>query len=523
MANHGGSGPRSAMHATDRAASVISLSLLILLSFLVLHAVYFLWVGLDQPALDLFNFRQTQTAWSAYWLWRDGFRLAYETPVLGYPWAIPFEFPLYQELVALLRKAGVPIDVAGRLLSFAFYIGTLYPLWILTKALNLGRLVWLIAAVLFLASPFYVYWSRTVMVESCALFFSVFALALIAKYLKEGSKWTLLIAFIAGSLGVLTKATTFPAYAFLAGLLVLAHAYADYREGHLSAASLRWRGSALAALIAAILVGAVWTWYTDEIKSQNPFGDFLTSVNLAHWNFGSWQQRISADLWRKAIFDRALPEIFGYAFLVACVAAAAALQSRRYAALMLGALIGFLLPFLLFTNLHLVHNYYQNANALLGLAAVALGIVAIIELGQPLLASIVLVAIVGGQLVFFYSNYAPVIRTDFTKNSLYRIARSAKDFIPPDQTLLVIGQDWSSAIPYYSERKSLAVPNWMPLSLIKQALDDPERFFGGQKLGGIVHCTGYGYNEKAQLVEAFIAGRKVVAEAGPCKLLSPTR
>ena len=145
--------------------------------------------------------------------------------------------------------------------------------------------------------------------------------------MKEGRRRTLLLAFIAGSLAVLAKSTTFPAYAFLAGLLVLAHGFADLRQGDLSAARLRWRGSALAALIAAILVGALWTWYSDQIKSENPFGIQLTSANLAHWNFGSWGQRVDWDLWRTAIVDRALPEIFGYALLVALVAAAAALQA----------------------------------------------------------------------------------------------------------------------------------------------------------------------------------------------------
>ena len=495
----------------------------IALSLLLLHAVYFLWVGLDQPALDFYSFRQTQTALSAYWLWQDGFRLAYETPVLGFPWAIPYEFPLYQLLVALLRAFGVPIDAGGRLFSFGFYMATLYPLWILCQALNLDRRVWLIVAILFLASPFYVYWSRTVMGKSCALFFSVYALALIAQYVKGGRRRTLLLAFVAGSLAALTKSTTFPAYAFLAGLLALAQVLSDFRHGNLTYECLRRSGAALAALIAAVVVGALWTLYTDQIKSQNPFGIQLTSVNLAQWNFGTWEQRFSADFWRKAIFDRALPEIFGYAFLVAGIAAAAALQNRRYGALMLAALIGFVLPFLLFTNLHLVHSYYQNANALLGLAAVALGIAVIAEMGQPLLAGLVLAAIVAGQLVFFHNNYAPVIRSDLTKNELYLISQSVKELVPADQGLLVLGQDWSSEIPYYSERKSLALPNWMPLPLIQQALDDPERFLGGQKLGGIVYCTTYSYNEKAPLIEAAVTGRRVLAEAGPCKLLSPLR
>ena len=57
-----------------------------------------------QPLLEQHGFRQTQTALTSYWMMEDGWRLAYETPVGGYPWTIPFEFPIYQAIVALLSS-----------------------------------------------------------------------------------------------------------------------------------------------------------------------------------------------------------------------------------------------------------------------------------------------------------------------------------------------------------------------------------------------------------------------------------
>jgi hypothetical protein len=181
------------------------------------------------------------------------------------------------------------------------------------------------------------------------------------------------------------------------------------------------------------------------------------------------------------------------------------------------------LPFLLFTNLHLVHSYYQNANGLLALAAAALGIAAIAELGQPIIAGIILAAISIGQLSYFQKNYAGVIGADLTQSPIYSISQAVKSNVSPEQDILVLGQDWSSDIPYQSERKALALPNWFSLSLTSQALQDPERFLDGEKLGGIVYCTTYGYNEKTALVESFVSGRRVLADSGVCKLLSPTR
>src|SRR5262249_18342164 len=91
---------------------------ILVLAFLFAFAV--LCVGLFQPLLDQYAFRQTQTALTSYWLMRGGPIFAYETPVLGFPWSIPFEFPLYQLLAAALSLVGVPLDAAGRIVSFVF-------------------------------------------------------------------------------------------------------------------------------------------------------------------------------------------------------------------------------------------------------------------------------------------------------------------------------------------------------------------------------------------------------------------
>jgi 4-amino-4-deoxy-L-arabinose transferase-like glycosyltransferase len=502
--------------------NTLTVSASLLLGLLFLHADHYLRLGLDSPALDHYNFRQTQTALSAYWLWHDGFSLVYNTPVVGAPWAIPFEFPLYQWMVAFLRLLGVPIDVGGRLISFGFYVGTLYPLWILNKELGLRRLTWVVVAALFLASPFYIFWARSVMIESTALFFSVLMLALVAKYFNDGSWWTLVLALIAGTLAVLTKSTTFPAYAFLAGLLVLTHAFKDYRQGG-SRLDMRKLALVSAVLVAALAIGFVWVWFTDQVKAQNPIGLYLTSSAISRHNFGTLDERISAKLWFDVVLNRALPQIFGYGLVVAGPAILAGLFSRRYRLLVIAALAGFLVPFLVFSSLHIAHTYYQSANALLILIAAGLGIVAVVELGRPLLAGIMLALILAGQLVYFHSEYAPVIRANRIKKPIYAIARAARDYVPESESLLVLGQDWSSSIAYYAERKSLTIPNWLRPDLTDEILADPEKFLGGQKLGGIVYCTYKDKGGKGERYRAAVAGREVVAEAGLCRLFAPTR
>jgi hypothetical protein len=383
--------------AAERADRRLEIATTVLLIVLLGQAIYVLWLGLFQPIMDMFAFRQTQTAISAYWLWKGGNWFAYETPVLGYPWAIPFEFPLYQYLVVLLRLVGVPIDVGGRLVSFGFYLGCLWPLWLLFKSYRLGRYAYLTVSILFLSSPLCLYWSRTVMIESCALFFGLLWLALLARLLSAPRLMNLVWTVLAGTCAVLAKSTTFPAFLVVGGLLFL---HQVLRDG-LAAPYRRPLILAVIAFVLPLLLGFVWVAYSDAVKLHNIFGSRLTSAMLNTWNFGTWAQRKSSQFWLDVVLLRSLPQIFGYGFLLAIGLAGAALASRRFAVPMVLATVGFFVPFLVFTNLHFHHDYYQYANALFGLAAVGLGIASIAEAGRRWLASIGLACVVALQAAFF--------------------------------------------------------------------------------------------------------------------------
>jgi hypothetical protein len=177
------------------------------------------------------SFRRTQTALSAYWILHGGPWLAYETPAVGYPWAIPFEFPVLQLVVALFAKIGIPLDVAGHIVSFCFFLGCLVPLRMIFREGGLGTRTYLASSILFLTSPLYLYWSRAFLIESCALFFSLSWLALLMHFLRAGRLVTAILATLCGCLAILAKATTFPAFAVVGGLLILAAAHSAWLEG----------------------------------------------------------------------------------------------------------------------------------------------------------------------------------------------------------------------------------------------------------------------------------------------------
>jgi len=104
------------------------ISVIVIALGVVLFAIFLAIRYSQQPILEAHGFRQTQTAITSFWMIRDGWNLSYETPVTGYPWSIPFEFPVFQTIVALIAGlAKLPLDPVGRLVSFVFLLACIWP------------------------------------------------------------------------------------------------------------------------------------------------------------------------------------------------------------------------------------------------------------------------------------------------------------------------------------------------------------------------------------------------------------
>jgi hypothetical protein len=484
----------------------------------LLHAFYAFGIGLFHPLIRN-AFREPQTALSAFWIWKGGPLLSYETPVLGAPWSIPFEFPVYQWIVALLRCFGIPIDVGGKLVSFAFYLGCIACVRTLFRSLGLNPAVFLIFAILFLTSPFYMYWSGAVLIESCALFFGCLWLACTAVFFRRPRLRNLVFACTAGTLCILVKSTTHPAFAVLCGLLVLVEA-ARWLKGKTSLSAV-----AAGAVICTfpLLPGFAWIAVSEAVRDANPIGPMLSNIRLRPWMVGTLEQRLSVAPWRDIVGGRMLVEAFGYSLPIAGLLTGAAAASPRYILLWLAAILAFFTPLLILLNLHLMHGYYQYSFMIFAFASVAFSIAAIADHRalRPLALFAVLVIAIS-QVNFFYRAYAPVFNPEAWNAPVIRIALAAKQSTSQDQGLIVFGNDWSSIIPYYSERKALVIPPWAPQATFDELFKNPKRLLGNLDLGGVIVCFGdldeYGANRTP--IEALTDGKKVLAETETCKLYS---
>jgi len=453
----------------------------------LLHAIWAMSVGWNHSILGLHAFRQTQTAMAAEGMLAGSSWLRYETPMLGVPWSIPFEFPLYQWILAgASGLLGSPIAQTGRVISIAFFFATLVPLISLQDTLGIRGNRRLILPCLMLVSPTYIYWSRAVMIESTVLFFAVSYLALFAAFLLRpdaGRYGTLCLAAACGAIGAMVKITTIPAF-LVAGSVLLGLVYRGSR---------RFTGKLVAALVLGLavpaLAGVAWSRFAEAQRELNPIADvFLTRGAISKWFLGTIGDRLSFRAWETALTGAVVDCIGNWgsvlgAFFLAFVV------PRRERNLFLACLGLFLVAPALFLPLHRTHEYYSYANAVFLLAAVAFTIGGVLRsgllvrrLGMGLL-GLALISSVFGYHRLYYRAQKLDVRPDpgFVNATHQAVAKEG--------VLLIYNGDWSPEIPYYLGRRAIVSRDNAELDspVMRQALEGLSR--AGYRVEAMLICS----------------------------------
>lgn len=475
-------------------AAVWSYAVYLLAAAAFLFCTYIALRYIHQPLADSYAFRQTQTALTSFWMLKEGWALAYQTPVAGFPWAIPFEFPIYQSLVAaIVAVSGSQLEAAGRFVSYAFLMACAWPAFALSKRLDLPKSVPWVFCVLLWTSPINVYWGRTFMIETAALFFTLACLPYALDLIRRVGGWRSATWFVVfASAAVLQKSTTGgPVLLFL----FMAAVFVQVRQTGLSLRAVRNVLYPVAVICIPLAIGLAWAHYADLVKMANPFGSQLTSKALGTWNFGTVQQKLDPETWRLVVWERSISwnagGWLGVALLLLPWLGGPA--HRRLAWLSLAALALFLLPVLIFTNLHFVHEYYQVACVafLLGALAIVIGGWLEKSTGIMLIVPVVTLAIVLSNLAVFSKSYGIVAaRTldelDPRSVQSYKVGRYLRDNTPPGSGLVIFGQSYSSEIAFQSQRKTMTADTWF------REYDDvwrlPQKYLGNVKLSAILVC-----------------------------------
>lgn len=432
----------------------------------------------DQP------FRQTQTAITTYYMIGHAPKLAYETPVLGPPWAIPYEFPLYQWLVALLASVGhTALDPTGRLVSMGFFLAGLAAVYRLLGDIGLGREKRLVVLSLLLVNPYYVYWSRSFLIESTAFCFGMWYLTLGVAFLKAPGPATALGALAAGTLGALVKVTTFAGF-FLG--VFLAWAYLALRSYHAGRPWSEWWRAGLRYLalsIPPVVIVLWWTRFADGQKELNAIGHCMTSQALRTWVFGTWPQRLDGATWER-LYHWYSPALGQLACLAVCLPALCLAGRRREVLACL--LLGLSGP-LFFTSLYFHHEYYLYASLAFFVAAVGFSLVALWERGGAWrhAGHVLLALVIGLGLYRYYDTYYPRQRSRARTQWLAELFEEVQKVSRRDDVVLVLGCDWDSAIPYYSRRRALMIPDWLVADFVRRPAAYRQQL-AGYRVGALV-------------------------------------
>lgn len=435
----------------------------ILFFCILLLNIFFISKGLHHTLSDRHEFRQTQTAITSYYFLHEGFTFDYKTPVLGRPWTIPFEFPLYQLVASFVcRITGLPLEVAGRVASMLFFYLSLLTSFLIMGMLKLTKSQGCIVLCFILINPVLLFWSRTFMIESTALFFSLAFVAAILAALQayaQNERRFLLFMLCALALGItagLVKITTFIVYFMVAGLFVLDTLY-GYIKRKFDRRSLMLLVCSAIVFLVPIVITYLWVRHSDYEKSLSYLGTMITSNGLNSWNYGTLQQKVSPHVWKY---------ISSYSFyglpitiLMLLLSYIFSLKHRKYIAIF-G--IPYVLTPLIFTNLYYIHDYYSFGNTILFSICCGLFLLSLADIKYKkyklALASLCAVAIFT-SLYFYFYRYYPAQKENVT--AMQELGKQIKNTTSAGDILLVKGTDWSAVVPYYSERKAICLPDFV--------------------------------------------------------------
>jgi hypothetical protein len=477
------------------------------IALLTLIIVFFISINtfnIKQPILEEHSFRQTQTAITAFYINKNEFKFDYETPVVGEPWSIPFEFPIFQYLAVFVSKVGgISLTASGRLVNLIFTLASCLPIWFGLRALKVNSEAIYFALLLFLSAPVYLFWAGTFMIEGAALFFTLTFIYYAIKLINgeyEVRSFILMALFMV--LATLQKVTTLLPPLLVVTPIIFLSIYMD--KGKSFYMKLRYVLALSAIVLLSLSIGYIWVSYTDITKAHNLIGNKLTSTAIKYWNYGTLDQRLSADFWVNLILMRSIWKS-SFAFLGILVTAYFLIfvKDKKIKRIVLASLLLFMLPFMFFANLHMVHNYYQSSNLVFLCIAVGISLsysLSYIGMQSVLFRYMIICFFLASNIYYYYSDYFPKKLLEFSNHRTILISdylRSSTD--SDDRVIWLGGFDWSSEGAFYSQRKSLTVPAWSGYE--RDAVLNPQLFFS-KTPGAIVLCPSPSYDEMKNLINS---------------------
>ena len=401
------------------------------------------------PAGFYITEREWQTAITSWWMIHEPHGLLHAlTPLMGPPWMIPFEFPIFQWLAA--HSAVVPalsLEDAGRglsMLCFLLGVGVLYRL---ALDLDLDRRVAEAAAILIVSSPLYLAYGFSFTIESLALLPALLSLWFFVRWLLKPGLVVLTAATAAGAAAALTKVTTWGVFAAAIGVLAAWSILSARRHERSIGDNLIATAFILGVPLACTLW---WTDISDGLKATNPLTAELTSSLLRTWTLGTIGDRLSAYRWFGFSLRSGLLVFGPIGLLVLGPAILTLFRSRRSrppSPVLLASVVALATGPLVFTNLYFVHDYYVLAVGVF--AALLFASALFTRRERPVLITLLIVTNLGAAAIFIAAKQA-----NYEDPLSDGLARAVTD-LPAGRPIVVFGSYLDARVPYQTHRKAL--------------------------------------------------------------------
>ena len=208
--------------------------------------------------------------------------------------------------------------------------------------------------------------------------------------------------------------------------------------------------------------------------------------------------RLNPELLRVIFWDRMMVQNAGGLLGICALTLGTLLGSLKLRLIIFSGILFCFLTSFIFIRHHSFLYYYQTANTLFLIGALAVSLVSIscyIQNSAPAL--LLCSAIVAANFYHYYYGYGKYVERVLTpqNNTTLAVSDVLRRYTPSDSAVIVFGlmstgsvesiSAWSSEIAYYSERKSLTLSD----GVNEQVWSDPALFIGDKKLGAIVFCS----------------------------------
>ena len=414
-------------------------------------------IGWNNPNLPGVEFRQAQTAISAYFIQQENdFSLAYPTPVLGKPWSIPMEHPLYQWTTVIWSNVtGTKLTQSGRSVSLLCFYLTLPAIWIFLRRIGLSQPQSVFGLIPVLLCPLHVFYGRAFLIETMALMFSIwFAVGYVETLQRKSWRWLVTVAVCGAAAGAI-KITTLILFLIPCAVWSVTELVRTFREGE----RRQFRQIMTWGLGATVIPGIatiLWTRFADSVKAVHPQADVLMSGSMTQFNFGYglFDVRFSPDTWR-AIYTFIETGIVS-PLVAGLLLTLGGIWAGRWRLLIFAGASLFALAPMIFPLLYAWHDYYFVASSVFLMLSLGLVFASLLERRWGKVTAICLLVGFGlSQLAVYRGNYHP-LQSAVGRNGP-KISFTIRDLTLRQDVIMIVGDDWNSMIPYYAQRRALMI------------------------------------------------------------------